>query len=199
VEQKKMRILVLAPHTDDETLGCGGSIAKFIERGSEVRVYAFSCGTSNSNEFINACKRLKADSFILKQYPTRSFDQHRQEILDQLIEIRKEFNPHVVFVPAKSDIHQDHQVICNEAMRAFKHSTIYGMEFGWNSFNFANHCYNVLSPDHLTQKIVAMQEYSTQSQRVYFKEENVISMARVRGMQAGTEYAECFEVIRQFL
>jgi LmbE family N-acetylglucosaminyl deacetylase len=194
-----MRVLVLAPHTDDETLGCGGTIAKFIERGSEVKVFAFSCGTSNPNEFLKACERLKAEANVTPTYKTRTFPEQRQEILEQLISIRKSFDPHIVFVPATSDIHQDHQVICQEGMRAFKHSTIYGMEFAWNSYNFSNSCYNVLSPDHLTQKVIAMQEYSSQVNRIYFKEESIISLARVRGMQAGSEYAECFEVIRQFL
>ena len=40
-------VLVLAPHTDDGELGCGGTIARFLEEGKEVYYVAFStCRTS---------------------------------------------------------------------------------------------------------------------------------------------------------
>lgn len=194
-----MSILVLAPHTDDETLGCGGTIAKYAERGADVYVYAFSCGTSNHGEFMGACKVLGATGHPYSHFKTRVFPESRQQILDCILEIKNQISPTVVFVPATSDAHQDHQVITEEAKRAFKHSTIYGYECPWNSYNFSNTCYNVLSPDHITSKVAAMLEYSSQVTRPYFQNDNIISLARVRGMQAGSEFAECFEVIRQFL
>ncbi len=194
-----MRVLVLAPHTDDETLACGGTIAKYIERGADVSVYAFSCGTSNISEFVGACRVLKADGHPFTNFKTRNFSDCRQEILDTMLILRRELKPDVVFVPAQSDCHQDHQVITQEAKRAFKNSTIYGYECPWNSYNFSNTCYNILSPEHITTKVSAMLEYSSQNLRPYFHEDNIISLARVRGMQAGSEYAECFEVIRQFI
>ncbi len=196
-----MKVVVLAPHTDDETLACGGAIAKYIERGSDVFIYVFSCGTSNYAEFLGACKAFKAkgSTFKNKSFKTRLLNQSRQEILDCMIEIKKDIEPDVVLLPASSDCHQDHQVIHDEGVRAFKHSTILGYECPWNSFNFSNTAYVRLSPDHITTKVIAMQEYTSQFDRPYFKEETIISLARVRGLQAGCEYAECYEVIRQFL
>lgn len=194
-----MSVVVLAPHTDDETLCVGGTIAKMIEAGREVYIYAFSTGTSNINEFKSACKGLKATPHPFTHFKTRAFPDKRQDILDCMIEIRKQINPSIVFVPASSDCHQDHQVINQEGKRAFKHSTIYGFEAPWNSFDFSNGCYSTLSPDHMVAKVAAMQEYTSQFGRSYFKEESIISLARVRGMQAGCEYAEAFEVIRQYL
>src|SRR5688500_2258387 len=132
-----MNVVVLAPHTDDETLGCGGTIAKFIEAGRDVDVFAFSCGSSNESEFKSACRVLKATPHVLN-FKTREFPAVRQAILDKLIEIRKEFKPSIVFLPATSDVHQDHQVISQEGIRAFKHATIYGYEAPWNSFTFVN-------------------------------------------------------------
>lgn len=193
-----MSIVVLAPHVDDECLCVGGTIAKMVEAGREVFVYAFSTGTSNESEFKAACKGLKATAKIFK-YPTRSFTDYRQSILEDLIEVRKKQKPSIVLLPAYSDCHQDHRVIHEEGKRAFKHSTIYGYEAPWNSFRFDNDCYVTLSPDHMTSKVAAMQEYESQFGRQYFKEESIISLARVRGMQAGCEYAEAFEVIRQYL
>jgi LmbE family N-acetylglucosaminyl deacetylase len=196
---ERKQVAVLSPHTDDETLCCGGTIAKYVEAGHDVYVYAFSCGTSNETEFTKACAALGATGRPFTHFKTRQLSEKRQSVLDILVEIKKQINPEVVLLPASDDCHQDHQVIHREGVRAFKHSTIYGYEAPWNSFTFKNHAYNVLSADHVTTKVAAMQEYSSQFVRSTFKEEVIISLARVRGMQVNTEYAECFEVIRQFI
>lgn len=189
---------MLAPHTDDETLGCGGTIAKLVERGYDVFVYAFSTGTATHKEFNHAVHALGATPCHF-DFPTRLFHDHRQSILDIIIDIRKEKDPRIVFLPAPSDCHQDHQVVSQEGIRAFKHTTVYGYELSWNSLNFNNTCYFILSGDHIGKKFVAMNEYESQRGRIYFQDENMLSLARVRGMQANTIYAECFEVIRTFL
>jgi LmbE family N-acetylglucosaminyl deacetylase len=194
-----VNVVVLAPHTDDEALGCGGTIAKLVERGYDVYVYAFSAGTATDREFNASVHTLGGVPFLFQDVQTRNFSLRRQEILDSLIFIREQHSPKMVFMPAGDDIHQDHQVINQEGVRAFKHSTIYGYECPWNSTGFKNTCYSTLSGDHIEKKMKALQAYESQAGRVYFKDEGMLSLARVRGMQANTEYAECFEVIRQFL
>jgi LmbE family N-acetylglucosaminyl deacetylase len=194
-----MNVVVLAPHTDDETLACGGTIAKMIGAGHDVFIYAFSCGNATNQEFINACNTLGAACHPFHHFETRVFNECRQVILDSILEIRKLLNPEVVFVPARSDVHQDHQVVTQEGIRAFKHSTIYGYECPWNSLDFSNGCYSRLEKQHIDKKIKALTSYKSQGQKIYFREENIVSLARVRGMQANCEYAESFEVIRQII
>lgn len=191
-------ILVLAPHTDDAELGCGGTIAKYAAGGSNIFVVAFSTGTANLEEFCEAVKSLGAIPDF-KAYRTRTFSESRQHILDCLIAYRTTHSPDVVFCPASDDIHQDHQVISQEALRAFKHSTIYGYECPWNSTAFKNQCYSFLAPEHLAAKINALQHYESQKGRSYFSADFIRSLASVRGVQAGERYAECFEVIRSFI
>lgn len=194
-----MNVVVLAPHTDDETLGCGGTIAKLVDRHFDVHVFAFATGTSSHKEFNDAVHALGAHPFLFQEVETRNFSLKRQEILNALIFIREQHDPKYVFLPASDDIHQDHQVINQEGIRAFKHTTIYGYECPWNSTGFKNACYSTLSGDHIDKKMKALQAYESQAGRKYFKDEAMLSLARVRGIQANTEYAECFEVIRQFL
>jgi LmbE family N-acetylglucosaminyl deacetylase len=194
-----MNVVVLAPHADDEALGCGGTIAKLADNGHAVYVYAFACGTANISEFRNSCCKLGAIAHPFAHFKTREFANHRQAILDCMITIRQQLKPDMVFIPASSDIHQDHHVINQEGIRAFKHSTIYGYELPWNSLRFDNSCYSVLTADHIQKKADALKAYESQKDRIYFKDDAMLSLARVRGIQAGKEYAECFEVIRQFL
>ena len=97
----KNRILVLAPNTDDGEFGCGATIAKFIEQKKEVYYIAFStCEESVPKGFpknileIEVKKAtselgIKPDNLIIKNYPVRRFNEHRQEILEDLVLLRK--------------------------------------------------------------------------------------------------------------
>lgn len=193
-----MQIVVLAPHVDDETLGCGGTINKLAESGNEVSVYAFSLGQAKEKEFSIAALTLGVSAHCY-DYQTRCFDAERQQILDSMLDIKAKVKPSIVFVPASSDCHQDHEVIHAESIRAFKHCTIYGYELPWNSLHFKNHCYSVLSSHHLHTKLQALKAYESQKEKLYFKDDCIKSLAHIRGLQINTNFAECFEVIRQVM
>ena len=74
----------------------------------------------------------------------RTFPERRQDILELLIELWEEWRPDAVFQPSLHDVHQDHQVIAAEGLRAFKRTTILGYEIPWNNFDFAYQAYVAL-------------------------------------------------------
>jgi len=123
-------ILILAPHTDDGELGCGASIAKYILEKKKVTYAAFStCSQSLPKEMpadtlVKECtaatKALGIGDTIFFDFTVRRLLFHRQEILEELIRINNELKPQTVFLPAKNDVHQDHQVVYAEGLRAFK-------------------------------------------------------------------------------
>lgn len=202
------RIVVLAPHTDDGEIGCGGSISKFIEEGKEVYYIAFSTARKSlrlglppdtlEREVKEATKVLGVDAakLILFNYEVRTFPQHRQEILEDLVKLREKLNPDLVLVPSPTDIHQDHQVIANESLRAFKKITVLGYEQPWNNIDFTTRNFIRLEKGNLIKKIDALKCYKSQMHRTYLTEEFVWSLARIRGSQIENEYAEAFEVLR---
>ena len=202
------RILILAPHTDDGELGCGGTIARFLEEGNEVYYVAFSTCRSSvpddypedilKTELLRAMESLQIpqEQVIILDYPVREFSAHRQEILDDMIRINHQVQPTMVFAPSQHDVHQDHQVISNEALRAFKTKTLLGYEEPWNNFTFENQAYIALEPQHLEAKIKAISCYETQKKRTYASAEFTTAQAHLRGVQVGCEYAEVFEVVR---
>ncbi len=206
-------ILIISPHTDDAELGCGGTISKFIEMNREVNLLVLSTAKksipegfssdSTKNEMIQACKILGLDDDHIQilDFEVRVFPNQRQEILDSLIKIRKELNPQTVMVPSLKDTHQDHQVVTNEALRAFKKSTvsIYGYEQPWNCFTFDTNTFVELEEHHIEKKIEALKQYQTQSVKEYFDNEFIRGLARTRGVTIGTKYAESFEVIKQII
>ena len=126
----KKKILILAPHTDDGEFGCGGTINKFINEGHEVFYVAFSsCRESVRKEFHEdiltievkkATKKLgiEPENLILFDYKVRTMNYQRQEILDDLIKLRTDIAPDMVFLPCLDDIHQDHKTIAEEGIKS---------------------------------------------------------------------------------
>jgi len=202
------KVLVLAPHTDDAELGCGGYISKLIAEGSEVYCVAFSTAeksipaglpkdiTSKEIAVATAYLGIKSKNLYVLNYEVREFPAHRQEILEDLIKFRTNINPDLILIPNLNDIHQDHTTIAQEAVRAFKNRTILGYELPWNNLISSNTCYVKLTEEQINNKVEALKRYESQSGRVYTSEEAVVSLARIRGIQIGTEFAEMYEVIR---
>ena len=205
---KFKRILVLAPHPDDGEFGAGASIHKWIADGAEVRYIAFSpCLKSlpegSTSELLGS--ELKAATSILGvdtenvkllNYPVRDFPAHRQAILEDMVALKRDFTPDMVLVPNSTDIHQDHQVIHQEGVRAFKHSSILGYELPWNNMTVTTNYHVKLDRSHLETKLEALHCYESQRKRNYLSDEFIFGLARVRGVQVGSDYAEAFEAIR---
>jgi LmbE family N-acetylglucosaminyl deacetylase len=204
------RVLVLAPHTDDAELGCGGTLARLMEEGTRILLVAFSSADESMpagmdpgtlvKEFGAASKvlGLKEEDTRLYSFRVRRLAEHRQEILEELVKIRREFQPDVVFMPSGNDVHQDHQVIHNEGLRAFKELSVLGYELPWNHITFSAQAFVRLETRHVEKKAAVLRAYRSQFElgRPYFTADYVRSLASVRGIQIKTQYAEAFEVVR---
>ena len=202
------KILILAPHTDDGELGCGGSIARFIEEGKNVFYAAFSTAEKSVDpKFPNnileievkaATKKLgiKRENLFIYNNEVRKLNYIRQEILEELIKLKKKIDPDIIFMPSINDIHQDHSTVAREGLRAFKDRTILGYELIWNNITFNTSTFIILQHNHVQSKVDALQEYKSQKDKAYMSQDFIFSLAKSRGVQIGKEYAECFEVIR---
>ena len=204
------KILVLASHMDDE-ISCAGTIAKFLEKGKEIYYIGFSsCKESIDPEFPKDILKkeseeagkvlgIKPENMIFYDYPVRRFLEFRQDILENLIKLKKEINPDVILLPSTSDIHQDHEVINREGLRAFKEKTILGYEKPWNNINFRSTCLIPLEERHLKKKIEVANCYKSQAHRFSSSVDLIWGLARMRGVQIKEKYAEGFEVLRLVL
>ncbi|KKL89339.1 hypothetical protein LCGC14_1915710 [marine sediment metagenome] len=191
-------VLVISPHTDDAELGCGGTIARLIEDGGNVQIVAFSAGHEPERlaaEYLRAGAIMRTPT-RLYNIPVRHFGEARQTILDHLVCLRETLCPGTVFVPSAADLHQDHRVVHDEALRAFKQVTMWGYELPWNHVRFSAQGFVKLKPRHVARKQEALSCYESQQDRAYFSPSFTESLARVRGLQVGEEFAEAFEVIR---
>ena len=202
------KVLVLAPHTDDGEFGCGGTMARLVESGAEVRNVAFSIATKSlpegfapdtlRHEVRDATAELGIPEaqLTVHDFEVRTFPDRRQDILELLIALWEEWRPDAVFQPSLHDIHQDHQTVAQEGLRAFKRTTILGYDIPWNNFDFAYQWYVALEQRHLEKKVTALEKYASQQHRRYANAEYVRNLARMHGVNVNREFAEVFQVYR---
>jgi len=207
---KGKKILLLAPHPDDPEYACGGSIHRW-SKDNELFYIAFSpCIKSLPDGFSDDAlyEELQDSAKILGipqkniftfNFPVRRFSEHRQDILEEMVKLRKDIQPDLVVLPNSNDIHQDHKVIYEEGLRAFKHCNLLGYELPWNNLRFTSNFHIKLDNNDLSVKWNAISAYKSQEVRAYKSEDFFLGLARVRGLQVGTELAEAFEIIRWIL
>jgi len=206
-----MDVLVLSPHTDDSELSAGGTINRLLREGHDVHYVVFStCDDSLPDakrgmlrgEFENVMELVQPQNYYVLDYVVRRFNERRQDILDDIIRIRDDISPDLVIGPSQSDCHQDHTVVANEMIRAFKSGpSIIAYEQPWNHITFSTEFFAPITEADLECKLDQLSHYESQLEkgRPYFDEEFIRGLAKVRGVQGNARYAEAFEVVRWLL
>ncbi len=208
------RVLILSPHTDDAELGCGGYITKLISENKTLLWVVFSTAEESLpdnlppdtlvKEFEAVMKslNLKKDQYRVYNFKVRQLPDNRQEILELLNNLKNEFHPSLVIGPSLNDYHQDHAVIANEMVRAFKTtSSIISYELPWNHLEFRSQFFVKLDEENMIKKISLLNKYQSQMyiKRHYFTEDFIRGLALTRGAQINHKYAEAFDVIRMVI
>lgn len=207
---KPNKILILSPHTDDAELGCGGSIARWKEEGKEVYLAVFSTAEESvpqgmppdtlQKEFYQSMETfaIPRSNLFVYHYPVRKLSYHRQEVLEELVKLRRTVKPDLIIIPSGNDLHQDHQVVHMEGLRAFKDMSIMAYELPWNHIHFTVQGFIALEERHIAKKIEALKSYRSQIDisRPYFTPEFILALAKVRGTQINKPFAEVYEILR---
>lgn len=205
-----MKLLLLAPHCDDEMAGLPFYFYLQRKGNIEVKILSFSpCEeTARSLHYTKDAIAeeeqvalhsvgIPLESIQTFQFPVRRFSEHRQEILEELIKIRTDFNPNIVLGPGASDVHQDHWVVHNEMLRCFKNdTTILGWAYLWNTFREKNNVFFELD-EIMMEKIIAFCTcFETQKHKRYMQEDFIRASFIATGMKIGRLYAVGYQCIR---
>lgn len=197
------RLLFIGAHPDDIELGCGALIAR-ISGITEVFCVTLSDNQNNPlltnlvNEHYKSMTVLgiTPERIKLGGFTTRRFMENRQEILEHLIALHKEVNPDIVFVHTPNDLHQDHVTVTNEALRAFRGTTLLGFDVLRSSYGFFPHFLVEVDESNVNKKIAALAEYKTYADKYYFREEITRATLIRHGALAGKPFAEGFDILR---
>lgn len=219
-------ILVIAPHPDDEILGCGGTIRKKIKNGCNVIIIIMT----NANKSIperytldklhiireeakSAHEILGIKETIFKDFPAPMLDQFPIYLIAETINaVLNEKEIDTVYLPHRGDIHNDHKVIFDAAMVAcrpisnycvkniYAYETLSETEWAhpFASDVFIPTYYETLEYEMLHSKCKAMKCYSSQL-RQFPSSRSIIAieaLAKYRGSAVSSELAEAFMIIR---
>ena len=124
-------ILVIAPHPDDETLGCGGTLLKHKQNGDSINwliatsISGLKTDDSNIQDRKNLIDKV-SDSYKFNttyslNFPTTSLDTiPKKEIINEFEKIFSELEPNIIYVPYRLDAHSDHEVVFDAAVACAK-------------------------------------------------------------------------------
>ena len=218
-----MKILVIAPHPDDEIIGCGGIMAKKSEAGDSVYVCVVTRGMpplfkeEDTDKTWNECR--KADTMlgvketIFLGFPAAMLEEvPRYKLNDGINAIVQRIKPDEVYIPHRGDMQIDHKMVVDAAMvalrpkydhvvkRIYAYETL--SETGWDIPNTVNEFIPTVYEDiseTLEKKLEAMKIF--QSQLAEFPAARSLgaieALAKFRGATVGCRAAEAFSLVRE--
>lgn len=216
-----MKLLVVSPHLDDETLGAGGTMLKYAQAGEQVywlnvsntcAEYGFSeeLVRQREDQRIRVAKKLGvAEAFDMKLQPSCLEQYKDSDVIAQMGKIINRIQPEIIITSYPGDMHSDHQKVFswvkvfsksfrNVALEKFFLMEIVSeTDFALPINQFAPN-YFVDITDQLEKKLEIVQIYSQEIGEHPFPRsiENIKAMATSRGAIAGTKYAEAFILVR---
>ncbi len=219
------RVAVLAPHADDEVLGCGGTLARLADQGADTAVIIVTSGTEPrfSRDYVAGVKAETAAAHAFLQVgrtihldlPAAALETVPQGRLNEAVGAAlTDFAPDTLLVPFVGDIHVDHQLVFNAALvwarprshaaptKILAYETL--SETNWWAPGitpaFAPNCYVDIA-DQLERKLQAFGMFRSQVKSFPDERslETIRALARVRGSTVYRDAAEAFAVVRLIL
>ena len=216
-------VIVIAPHEDDEILGCGGTIASHCAAGDHVTVVALTSGNParytpdeiaiTREEFKRVHDTLGVEEQVFFDFPAPGLEAIPvYEVADQLRPVIQRVRPEVVYTPFGGDLHRDHKIAYSATLvvtrpigdctvrRLLCYETLSETEWGdvLTQNAFIPNVFNDIG-DYLDKKLAAMAGYKSQLRDAPHPRslETIRMLARLRGAACGLHAAEAFCLVRE--
>lgn len=218
--------LIVAPHADDETLGCGGTILKLVDQGYQVH-WLLVTGMTESAGFTEAQIQTRktelnkvamaygfAATYELDLPPARLETLSKGDIIGPISTVVDSVQPSVVFTVYRNDAHSDHEIVFDAVMSATKsfrypfikkimaYETMSETDFGMKPEDggFRPNVFFDIT-EYLNQKLDILEIFESEVHDFPFPRSRVAleALARVRGVQCNSEAAEAFMLVKEVL
>ncbi|MDE6055904.1 MAG: PIG-L family deacetylase [Lachnospiraceae bacterium] len=208
-----MKILAVGAHLDDIELACGGTLAKAIAHGHDVKMIVMSkSGYSNYDgkvirteenaitEGRRAAEMLGVNDIEILDYDTKDIPYHSQ-VIEALDERIQKYKPEIVFTHWIFDTHQAHEGVAKSTITAARrHNNVYMYEpiypAGRSYMGFRPQMYVDIGGFE-EQKLKALRMHKTEYEKFGDQWiEGTKARAAYRGYEMGKQYAEAFEIVR---
>ncbi|MHA1686038.1 MAG: PIG-L deacetylase family protein [Candidatus Heimdallarchaeaceae archaeon] len=200
-----MKYLFIFAHPDDETFSCGGTIAKYAEKGQQVRTLCLTSTAKRKEEYLRATKILGVEKAEIWEY--KELQKSRQEIEKRITKYILEFRPNVIITHQAEDYHKDHKItfeMVKEAIEWAAHVTQYENAHLVEKLYVTETTILLQDPqilvdisEQIEKKEQAIREYKSQlkkgGENFYIKFHHY--RTKMRGIQANTNHAEAYNQI----
>jgi LmbE family N-acetylglucosaminyl deacetylase len=197
-----IRVLCLGAHCDDIEIGCGGTLLSLLERydNAVVRWVVFSSTQKRAVEARTCAdvflKRAMEREIVVMQYRDGFFPYTGGQIKDEFEQMKRTFDPDLIFTHYRDDRHQDHRLISDLTWNTYRNHMI--LEYEIPKYDGDLGSPNLFVP--LEESVCSnkihniIDSFRSQGQKQWFDEQTFMSMLRIRGMEANspTRYAEAF-------
>lgn len=221
----KKNVLIIVAHRDDETIGCGATIAKLSKSNCNVFAISMTDGVSSRKGFnniqikkrytnsVNASKILKfkwLDHFSGQFKDNNMGSESLLDVIKLIEKAKKDINPEIVFTHFSEDLNIDHQIVANATMTAFrpkvndKCKMILSFEIP-SSTDYAGYKKKIFNPNYhvniakyWSQKTKALKAYKNEIMKYPNSRsiKGIENLAKIRGNQVGFKMAESFQLLR---
>lgn len=222
-----MRTLIVAPHPDDELLGCGGTLLRRVSESGNVGWLLMTAITKERGwsdqridqrtiqiEQVMQGLNVEPHHFYSLNFPTAELDQiSMTDLIGNISYVFRDFKPDEVLLPHPGDVHSDHRVVFDAASactkwfrypsvkRVMTYETLSETEFGLNPVekSFRPNLFVDIS-EQLDSKLKLLSIYESELGEHPFPRslDAVRAVALLRGSQMGVQAAEAFQILRQF-
>jgi len=217
------KILIIAPHPDDETIGCGGTLLKHIKQGDKVYWLIITSMhiddgwnihdiKNREHEIKKVAKEFLFSEVIELNYPTTKLDSiPMSDIVFSISNIMKKIQPSTVYLPNPTDIHTDHQIVfkagysCTKSFRypyvkkILIYETLSETDFASNVSDrpFSPNIF-INIDNYVDKKTDIMKIYNNQIEKRPFPRsiDNIIALATLRGSSSNCNFAEGFQLVK---
>jgi len=216
----KNKILVVAVHPDDETLGCGGTLLKHKANGDQIHWLICTTLKKDNNYYHIREKEIKKvsklfdfNSYHHLEFETSKIDQYSMvELIEKISRVINKIKPNTIYLPFRNDVHSDHKKIfeasysCTKSFRYSFIKKIYMMETLSETEFSLNNKKDIFVPNtfvniskYINKKIRIMKVYKSEISKFPFprSEKNIRALANFRGATCGYKHAESFMLLKE--
>jgi LmbE family N-acetylglucosaminyl deacetylase len=221
-----MKILVISPHPDDETLGCGGTILKHKDLGDQIywliitnidveNGWGKDIIEKRQKEIETVAEMYGFEKTFKLDYPTAKLDTIPiQKIIESISKVIFEIKPEIIYLPNRSDVHTDHQIAFKAAYSCTKnfrypfikkilmYETLSETEFApalpENTF-IPNVFMDITKYFEKKLEIFKIYKSEVMEKSLPRSLEIIEALAKYRGSQIGKKYAESFQLLFEIL
>jgi len=218
----KNKVLIVAVHPDDETLGCGGTLLKHKANGDEINWLICTTIDKSHNYYEIREKEIEKtknaysfDKVYNLRLRTMQVDEYSMsELVEKISKVINEVKPNIIYLPFKGDVHSDHRKIFEAAYsctKSFRYSfikkiymieTLSETEFAPSTKedSFIPNSFVDIS-EYMDKKIEIMKIFKSEIAEHPFprSEKNLRALSTLRGATSGCEYAESFVLLKEIL